>query len=356
MHEIVGNLHLHTVASDGAGTHRQVADAAARAGLDFIIYTDHNVCVDGIEGWHRAADGERPVLLLMGEEVNDEQLKPEANHLLCYAIRHGSASLAEHPQRLIDGVNGQGGICFLAHPLERPGVGVHEPAIPWLRWEVEGYLGLELWNYMSEAKSYMHTRYHALLCALFPEWFISGPFPETLAKWDELLRSGRRVVAIGNADAHGNVYSMGPIRRAVYPYDHLFRAVNTHLLLAEPLAGEVAQAGGQIRAALQAGHCFVAYDLIGEARGFHFGAARGGETWLMGDELSLEGGQPVELTVRAPRRARITLLKDGQVLEQVRGQALSRAVSEPGVYRVEAHRPHWGKWRGWVYTNPIYVR
>ncbi|MFQ5610541.1 MAG: CehA/McbA family metallohydrolase [Anaerolineae bacterium] len=356
MHEIVGNLHLHTLASDGAGTHQEVAQAAARAGLDFIVFTDHNVCLDGVEGWHKPSGGGKEVLLLMGEEVNDEQLQPEANHLLCYAIGQGVEGLAADPQRLIDGVNAQGGICFLAHPLERPGLGVGEAAIPWLNWEVENYLGLELWNYMSEAKSYMQTKAHALLCAFQPDRFISGPFPETLAKWDELLGRGQKVVAIGNTDAHANVYSMGPLRRAVYPYEYLFQTVNTHLLLAEPLSREVGTASLQIRDALRAGHCFVGYDLIGATRGFRFTARGGQEPALMGDDLTLAAGGSIELEVRSPCRAEITLLKDGQAIQQVRGKELTLAASEPGVYRVEARRPHRGRWRGWVFSNPIYIR
>ncbi|HEX9925232.1 MAG TPA: hypothetical protein VGD99_21425, partial [Anaerolineae bacterium] len=74
MPEIVGNLHLHTTTSDGTETHDEVALAAIRAGLDFIIYTDHNICVDGIEGWYQAPDDGGEVLRLMGQEVNDASL------------------------------------------------------------------------------------------------------------------------------------------------------------------------------------------------------------------------------------------------------------------------------------------
>ena len=72
MPEIVGNLHLHTIASDGTGTHDEVASAAARAGLDFLIYTDHNVWVDGLDGWYRDPATNREILRLMGQEINDE--------------------------------------------------------------------------------------------------------------------------------------------------------------------------------------------------------------------------------------------------------------------------------------------
>ena len=49
MHEIVVNLHMHTVYSDGTGTHKDIAHAAIKTGLDAVIVTDHNVLVQGVE-------------------------------------------------------------------------------------------------------------------------------------------------------------------------------------------------------------------------------------------------------------------------------------------------------------------
>jgi len=50
--EYTGNLHVHTPYSDGEGSHEHVAQAALLAGLDFVIFTDHNVRVGGIEGYY----------------------------------------------------------------------------------------------------------------------------------------------------------------------------------------------------------------------------------------------------------------------------------------------------------------
>ena len=36
--------------------------------------------------------------------------------------------------------------------------------------------------------------------------------------------------------------------------------------------------------------------------------------------------------------------------------ALVRSATEPGVYRVEAWKSYLGIKRGWVFSNPIYVR
>jgi hypothetical protein len=63
-------------------------------------------------------------------------------------------------------------------------------------------------------------------------------------------------------------------------------------------------------------------------------------------------------TMRAslPGRARIVLKRNGAPVAEVDGSSLEHAVTEPGAYRLEAHR-HWRKReRPWIYSNPIYLR
>ena len=353
MPEIVGNLHLHTIASDGTGTHEEVAVAAARAGLDFIVYTDHNISVEGVEGWYRLPSNGREILRLMGQEINDPQLLPELNHLLCHFITEDLQHVTAKPQQLINAVNERGGICFLAHPLERPGLGAARDTYPWISWEVSGFTGIELWNAMTDVKWQLRTKPRAVLGAYLPNFVLTAPFPEVLAKWDELLATGQKVVAIGNSDAHAMSFSLGPLRRCVYPYEYLFRTINTHLLLAEPLAREVSLARRQIFEALKQGHCFVSYDLVAPSRGFTFTGTSGQAEAMMGDTLLLQ--ELATLQVASPHSARLRLLHNGRTVAETTGRELIWQTTEPGVYRVEAYRQFWGWQRGWVFTNPIYV-
>jgi len=85
-YEYVGNMHMHTSYSDGAGTHADIAQAAIRAGLDFVIVTDHNVRVTGVEGYYYDTMRDHRVLLITGEEVHDMRRQPQANHLLVYGV------------------------------------------------------------------------------------------------------------------------------------------------------------------------------------------------------------------------------------------------------------------------------
>jgi hypothetical protein len=288
----------------------------------------------------------------MGEEVHDVERSPQANHYLCLGAHREMREYAARPQALIDAVDQNGGVGFIAHPIERAAPLYDEPEIPWVDWDVDGFTGVELWNYMSEFKGHLSSKPVAVLAAFFPGLFITGPLPETLALWDRLL-SNKRVVAIGGADAHANVYGLGPLKRAVFPYDYLFRAVNTHLLLSASLSPDLVSAKAQVLDALRAGHAFVAYDLAGNSWGFRFTATGGGERASMGDEIHLKG--PVSLHVTSPLPAELRLLRDGQEVLRARGRELTYQAKEPGVFRVEAYRRFRFKRRGWVFSNPIYV-
>jgi hypothetical protein len=346
-HEYSGSIHLHTTASDGAATHEEVARIASLAGLDFLIVTDHNVLTPGIEGWNG------DVLLLVGEEIHDTTRTPQANHYLALGIKEQIPGDGRSAQQVIDAVSAQGGFGFLAHPFERSPAFTGEPELPWVDWQVSGYAGLEIWNYMSEFKSYLHNLRRALFLIFWPQWAIKGPFPETMAKWDELLAHGR-TVAIAGTDAHGNPHRLGPLRRAILPYEHCFRAVRTHILSPAPLEGDLEHQRALVYKALRSGNCFVAYDAIGDSKGFWF-TARSGEVRVgMGEEIPLSGN--VDFTISSPLRADLRLLRDGELVARGEGRTLNYSTAEPGVYRVEAYRRHLLKSRAWVFTNPIYVR
>jgi hypothetical protein len=331
-----------------------VAQAAAQAGLDVIVFTDHNVWVADKEGWYAHPETGQEVLLLMGEEVHDGTRSPQANHYLCLGVDRELREYALLPQLLIDAVKECGGAGFIAHPHERAAPLFNEPDLPWVDWDVTGFTGIELWNYMSEFKNYLVSKPAAVLAAFFPSLFIQGPPSETQALWDDLMRHGQRVVAIGGSDAHANVYSLGPLKRAVFPYSYLFRAVNTHLLLDAPLSRDLPAAKEQVLNALHAGRAFVAYDLAGGSRGFRFKATTQDQSVSMGDELGLNGS--VRLYVSSPLPARLRILQDGREVARGRGQKLAYVTDQPGVFRAEAYRRYRFKDRAWVFSNPIYVR
>ena len=354
LHEYVGNMHNHTPYSDGVLYHADLAKAALRARLDFLIVTDHNVWLQGPEGYHTDADG-RHVLMLTGEEIHDTNLQPEGNHLLVFGVHSELSSLAASPQKLIDAVRTVGGLSFLAHPFERAAPILEDAVYSWRSWQISGYTGLEIWNYMTEFKSLITSRPMALFYAYNPEIGMCGPFPETMQKWDALLASGERVVAIGNSDAHGTTYSMGPLSRCIFPYEFLYRAVNTHVLCDQEFSGDVAVDEALIHSALREGQCFVGYDQPHSTRGFRFSGSTATQSAIMGAEIPLGGG--VTLQTDAPRRCNLRLIRHGETVAEVQNRAqLTHTVTRTGAYRIEATIRFRARQRGWIFSNPIYVR
>ncbi len=347
MPEYVGVIHAHTTASDGRASFPEIVRAARRARLDFLVTTDHN-CLPRDEAGYR--DG---VLLIVGQEIHDVDRDPQCNHLLCLGVTDDLTPLAPSPQNLLDAVNRQSGLAFIAHPVEFAPAFTHEPAIPWVDWDIKGFHGIEIWNYMSEFKAHATSLRRGVRLAYWPTSVIVGPFRETLDLWDRLLRT-QRVVAIGGPDAHGWELRRGPMKATILPYPFLFRAVRTHILADHAFSGDFAADRDAVLRAIRAGHLFIAYDAIGNSRGFDF-AAYAGRTRLagMGDAVGVQ--KKLRLSVRSPRRADLRLLHDGQVVRRKRGWSLQHDVTTPGVYRVEAYRGHWGQQRAWVFTNPIYV-
>jgi hypothetical protein len=122
------------------------------------------------------------------------------------------------------------------------------------------------------------------------------------------------------------------------------------------LNGELNHDKKMIYEGMAAGHCFVGYDLPAPTRGFTFTAQGLEKSAIMGDELSAKNG--VTLQAKLPSdKAEMRLLKDGVVIQTWKNKpSFAYITTEPGVYRVEVYRRYMGKMRGWIYSNPIYVR
>jgi hypothetical protein len=347
--EYVGNLHVHSVYSDGTANHARIAAAATEAQLNFVIVTDHNVRPKGVEGYRGQT------LLLAGEEIHDVRQQPQANHLLVYGTGQEMAPYAFGSTRtLIRAVLEREGVAYIAHPIERRSpISRDFAAIPWTTWPVEDIHGIEIWNYMSEFKGLLWSKPAAALYALKPALGIKGPYRATLQLWDELLQEGYRIAALGNADAHAGTYHLGPLERKVFPYTYLFRCVNTHILTRSSLSGDVERDKALIYEALRAGRTWVGYDLPHPTRGFRCLAQSGAASAVPGEELRRLGA--INFTITTPAPGDIRLLRDGKVIQRAHGQMMKYTCVEPGIYRVEVYRRFWGRKVGWIFTSPIYA-
>ena len=75
----------------------------------------------------------------------------------------------------------------------------------------------------------------------------------------------------------------------------------------------------------------------------------------MGDEVNFK--ETMYLTVEIPFDAEVILIKNGEsVLHKQKCSHIKYKVQSPGVYRVECYRKQLFERRGWIFSNPIYIR
>lgn len=353
MHEYILNIHMHTSYSDGSGLHADIAQVALQTGIDVVIVTDHNVLVHGPEGYYR--EGNQSVLMIIGQEVHDQARQPQKNHLLALGANRDVAPMAYDPQQLISSINQANGLSFIAHPSDPAAPAIHQDDLSWVSWDIDNFTGLEIWNGLSEIKARVKSKLHGLFYLYFPTQAIEGPFADVLKKWDELLNHGVRVVGIGGSDAHALPIRLGPFRWTAYPYKFHFQTINTHILTKQPFSGKAEADRLIVIEALRNGNAFIGYDLPFPTQGFRFTAqGKQGTVW-MGDSIEIDEG--ITLQVRLPFATDCHLIKDGEIVKVwKKRQTCTYITNEPGVYRVEVYIPFQRKLRGWIYSNPIYLR
>jgi len=338
--DFTGVIHIHTIYSDGAGTFEDIARVANQLKLDYLVVTDHNTLKplrDGKQGWHGMT------LVLVGEEISTP-----GGHYLALNVQE-EISRHQPTQAIIDEVNRQGGLGFIAHPYFKKR--------RWSDWTVQGFTGIEAYNVAHDALDENKLRIALWGVALPADpvflSMIDRPY-DPLAKWDELIARHGKVVGIGSSDAHEVRVPVPFARQAglpggikIAPYDIMFKLVRTHVLL----PGGTALSAEAFYDALRRGHAYFSIDLLADARGFTFMADDGRHVLgIGGDDVALE--PKLQLTAILPAPAQLALFKDGRSVAATTAQVWHVPVEEPGVYRLEASRYA----KPWIFSNPIYVR
>ena len=348
-----GAIHIHTRRSDGSGTVEQVAAAAARAGLQFVILTDHG---DGTRTPSRAAYHSN-VLVVDGVEIGGED-----GHVVALGLSKTPYPLRGEVRDIVEDVARLGGMSVAAHP------GSPKPGLRWTEW-ASPFSGLEWLNGDSE---YRDERWASIVRALFTYPFEASATlaslldrPDTLLRRWDALTSRRRVVALAGIDAHARLDVRGDEsggRLAMFPvpgYESLFRTVSV-TVAGVKLTRDAEQDATALVDAIRQGHVYSTIDALATPGAVSFTAARGTTVWTAGDFVPPEGGD-IELRVdtNAPQGSTIVLMKDGDPAERSMDRTLRRVVpARPAVYRVEvqvAGAPGVPP-VPWVLTNPIYVR
>ena len=334
---VSGVAHIHTTHSDGGGTIADIESAAAAAGLDFVIVTDHNsLAGKPLEGY-----SETGVLTIVGTEISNHE-----GHLLAVGLAAPTYRFSGDGLDTLRDVDDLGGLAFAAHP-ENP-----REDLRWTGWSLPGKWGVEILNGDSQwrAAGWASLVGAALRYPLNSDYSLLRLMrrPTALSRWDDLL-ARRHAPAIAGADAHGR---LRPLALPLPTYEAVFRIAQNYVLLERPLTGNAPADTAAILAALGRGRAYIGVGALAPADRFFFLAERNGGRWTMGDTLA--SGAPVRLQAGGaiPTGAGITLYRNGVAVTTADGR-LDARVTEPGVYRVEVQVPGWDV--PWIVSNPIYV-
>jgi hypothetical protein len=343
-------VHVHSDYSDGTATVGELAAAAAAAGADALLLTDHDSLQARRDGWEGGHDG---VFVLVGTAVS-----PSHGHYLAFGvdreIPHGERSALEIAEAVRDG----GGIGFAAHPFSRGGH-MLVPAVArrivrphgWPALEdPRGCDGIELWSLTTDAAESWRTPAEAVRWLRDPEAAVAaGPPAHHLRRWDT-LSARRRVPAIGGLDGHAPGIRVGGRVRSPLSHRRTFDLLRTHLLCERALSGEPQADARTLLAALAMGAAWLACPCVAPAAGARLWAEKSdGSVVAMGAEEP--AGRSV-LRLRLPREADVRVVRNGVTVRETRDAALDIDVGEPGRYRVEARI----NGRLWLLSNPVYLR
>jgi PHP domain len=343
-------VHVHSTYSDGTATVGELAAAAAAAGADALLLTDHDSLQARHDGWHGRHDG---VFVLVGTEVS-----PKQGHYLAFGVDEEIAHAGRSAVQIAEAVRHAGGIGFAAHPFSRGGHMLSAPlarriALPhgWPALDdPRGCDGLELWSLTTDAAEAWRTPADAVRWLRDPEAAIAaGPPAHHLRRWDALM-ARRRVPAIGGLDGHAPGIRVRGRVRSPLSHARTFGLLRTHALCERPLSGEPAADERTILGALAAGAAWLTCPCVAPAAGSRFWAERSdGSVVPMGAEAP---AQRAVLRVRLPREADIRVIRDGAPIHEARGAALDVNVHAVGSYRVEGRI----NGRVWLLSNPVYLR
>lgn len=371
---IPGILHVHTNRSDGQSGIDEIAAAAARAGLTFVVFTDHG---------DATATPEPPAYKSGVLCIDAVEISTTGGHYIALDMPAAPYPLGGEARDVVEDVHRLGGFGIVAHP-DSP-----KPELRWRDWALP-FDGIETLNLDSGWRAWVQragaspgpgsaplplggpSAWHArgrLAAALLDYPFRPVETIATLMPSDALLETyheltrARRVVATAGADAHAKLQFNGDPTGSGYSlpipgYESTFRALSVHITPDRPLTGDAAADGRLLMHAIRAGHLYTTVDAIATPPAIDFAATNMAGSAGEGDELG--AGGPVTLRVRsnAPPEFTTTVWNGAAVVSGTHHeQEFSvQAPTEQGTFWVSIGSNQRGREGSmWVLTNPIYV-
>ncbi len=333
---IPGAYHIHTTRSDGAADTATIAAAAARAGLKFIITTDHGDATR----WP-----DPPVYVAGVLCIDAVEISTNGGHYVALGMAPSPYPLGGDPSAVVEDVARLGGFGIAAHPESA------RASLAWSDWEAP-IDGLEWLNADSEWRDESRA---TLARVLFDYAFRPAPAlasmldrpVTTLERWDDLAQD-RPIVGLAAHDAHGGIgraVEEGGARKRtlghVPSYEASFRTFSDNVILNAPLTGDPGADAREVLHAIRHGRVFTVINAIATPGLVDVRAGKG--------SISVKASLPPD--------AEIVVVANGREIDRAGTPELVSRL-DPGVRsaRVEVRVPRAPGTPPvpWLVTNPVY--
>jgi hypothetical protein len=311
-----GDLHIHTVHSDGDWTIPSLISSARDIGLDFIVITDHNTASHHVE-IDRIAKGSNQPLVMLGEEITTY-----GGHTNAWGLPSGTwIDFRTHPgdsarmSKIVAAVHRAGALISINHPFALCG------GCSWsYEAAVRAFDAIEVWN---------------------GSW---DPTDELALKmWDQILQSGRRMTAIASSDSHRSENPIGQ------PTTRVAAKMPSEQLLLK---------------AIKQGHVYLTGDAAGPIVTFEAESPKDKRLArsIIGDEIQMRAPRSLRfviVTQKVAPDAMISLIQNGQLVRSLPAKANNQAqlieidCNQNSYFRLEIRDK---ANTVLALTNPIYVR
>lgn len=319
----LGAIHIHTKLSDGTGDINSISKAAKKAGLNWIIITDHNN-FDIEEGFYNG------VCVIKGEEISP----CTSNHYIALGIKN-LINPSDDTQKFVDEVRSQGGFGFAAHPDESDNR--KNKAHP-IKWTDKSVIpdGIEIWNWFSDwADDYDESNIFKIAYSyFFRHKLIQGPHKETLKWWDELNKNSEHIIpAIAGVDAHALQISKYIIPIKIFPYKDCFKTLTNIIPLKNKPPKDFEEQKNLILSSIKNGNNIMINRHVKK-------------------DIPLIYIEDKSIIIKLSTKAQIKIIQNGNPIHSEINDNLKFPIQEKTKYRVEVYLKN----QPWIFSNPIILK
>ncbi len=334
-----GAIHIHTKFSDGSGDIDEITKSAEKAGLDWIIITDHNT-ISVKEGIYNN------VIVLTGEEITPET----GSHYLALNIKEVVLP-SDNPLKYIQEVRNQNGFGFTAHPDENINRKNNFPPLIWTDKNISGD-GIEIWNWFSSWADNVNNSniFYLIYSYFFRHKLIKGPYEATLNRWDEMNNKTDKIFpAVAGIDAHALAVKKYIIPLKIFSYDVMLGTLCNVLYYNGGLSCRSFEDKKQfiLNSVKSGGNLMINRHILKDIP----------EIYIKNSSRTAHPGAYVKLDdntyifIKTVKTALIRIFLNGKKYKEITGKNINVKITETGKYRAEIFYKN----QPWAFSNPIAV-